>query len=419
MEETDSRGRTARIEAASWIVVGLLAFLARDNPRLVYPNVLYLFLLLLASSLGVSLTVRLWPQKTWTHALTLIAGFATIAGIQEWSGGEESNLWVLYLMPMFNAAILLEGHALAWTAFGACAANAAVDLALTDGWSPAASFGLALKTGILASAAGATWVLSRREREAGARARRQRAEIDRLESSLKATAEARERERGVAEIAAGGAAAVHDLGAPLMVIRAYTRLHLDHDADASDLERDLKRIEAAAGFCQSLVMGLLARAGGPTAPRSLKEVAETALSLTEPLLETRRVDVACRYPDKPLAVNTSGQDLERVLLNLIGNAAKVLSPGGRVTIRIGAETGRAFVAVEDDGPGLPSELLPRLFQPFATGGKGGTGLGLYASRETARRLGGDLTAENRPEGGARFTLRLPLVDAAKASATAS
>jgi signal transduction histidine kinase len=67
------------------------------------------------------------------------------------------------------------------------------------------------------------------------------------------------------------------------------------------------------------------------------------------------------------------------------------------------------LTIEDDGPGIPTQVLPRLFEPFFTTkptGKG-TGLGLSISYDIIKRMGGDITAENRSEGGARFMIVLP------------
>jgi signal transduction histidine kinase len=415
MDESESRRRTARIERALWIVMGVLAFLAKDNPDLVFPQTLYLFLALLASSLATSLSIRLAPQRTWLHGLCVVAGFASIAGLQQWSGGAESSLWTLYLLPVFTAAILLQGRELAWTATGACLTNGAVHA--FGGWDESTPFALALETGILASAAAATWTLARAEREAAANAGERRAEIERLERDV---ARRHEQEKGLTAIAAGGAGAAHDLTTPLMVIRAYARMHLDKGCDDPTLIKDLNRIESAALFCQELVAGLMARASGPATERSLRDAASSALMMAEPILKNRRILLERGACDAPLPVLAAPSDLERIVMNLLSNAAKILPPGGRVKVTVGAyadDPGRAEVVVEDDGPGIPADVLPRLFQPFATSapGAGGTGLGLFVSRAAARRLGGDLLAENPPGGGARFVLRLPLARAAAVS----
>lgn len=107
--------------------------------------------------------------------------------------------------------------------------------------------------------------------------------------------------------------------------------------------------------------------------------------------------------------------LVQILLNLLVNAGDALgeartasSRPGRITIRAEVDAHRVRLRVEDDGPGLPEGREQRLFDPFFTTkppGKG-TGLGLALSREFVSRVGGDLWAENRPEGGAAFTVAL-------------
>jgi signal transduction histidine kinase len=419
MKTQDDDKRHWLIEKALWIVMGLLAFLSKDNPDLIFPQALYLFLGLLASSLATGVAIRRAPRKTWLHALCVIASLASIAGLQEWSGGADSNLWALYLMPIFTAAILLEGRELAWTAAGACAANTA--LHFVDGWRDATLFTLGLENGILLCASAAMWTLSRAERSALATAAQRRREVVHLEQEA---AQHRRQENGLTSIAAGGAGAVHDLTTPLMVIKSYARLHLEQGVEDETVRKDFSRIDSAASLCQELVAGIMARASGPTTERSLREAVFNALSMVDPILKSRGISLDCEVRDAVLPVLAAPSDLERILLNLIGNAAKVLPAGGRVKVRMGLaaeDTSQATVDVDDDGPGIPADILPRLFQPFATSkpGAGGNGLGLFVSRAAARRLGGDLTAENRPQGGARFTLRLPLFRAASRNRGAS
>ncbi len=408
MNAQPRRGRAASFEAALWIVMVGLAFLAKDDPRLIYPQVLYFFSALLASTLAASLSVRLAPDRTWLHALALLSGLASIAGVQEWSGGTDSALWALYLLPLFSAAILLDARALAWTTLGACAADSALYIPLLTRWSPSASFELALKTAVLACAAAGLGLMARAEREAEERVRVQRREIEMLEESSRAATAAWEKERGMRTVSAAAARAAHDLSTPLMVVRSYAKLHLERGVADPVLAKDLSRIESAAAFCQGLCADLMSRASEAAAPRRLITVVEAAAALAEPVLRTRHVELEIAVVPG-LSICAVAQDVERVLLNLLGNAAKAMQNGGRVRVSARREErdGKswAIVCVEDDGPGLPEAVLARLFQPFTT--TGGTGLGLHLSREAARRLGGDLSAENIPGGGARFTLRLP------------
>ena len=78
-----------------------------------------------------------------------------------------------------------------------------------------------------------------------------------------------------------------------------------------------------------------------------------------------------------------------------------------ITIAGAVDAGRAVVAVLDNGPGIAAEALPRIFEPFYTTKASGTGLGLAISAGIVREFGGELTATNRPGGGAVFRLAFP------------
>lgn len=109
-----------------------------------------------------------------------------------------------------------------------------------------------------------------------------------------------------------------------------------------------------------------------------------------------------------------GEELRRLICNLVVNALQVAPPDTqvRVLIREGCGKGRSAgtvrLEVQDEGPGLPLEDGSLLFEPFFTTKPGGTGLGLAVSRRIARSHGGELSARNRREGGAAVALDLPL-----------
>jgi two-component system sensor histidine kinase KdpD len=110
--------------------------------------------------------------------------------------------------------------------------------------------------------------------------------------------------------------------------------------------------------------------------------------------------------DPDLVVCADTLVLERVLTNLLANAARYGRPP--VVVSATAEAGRLRISVEDAGPGIPPELVPRLFDRFARGlDAGGTGLGLAIARAYARAHGGDVAYEPRAEGGARFEISIP------------
>lgn len=103
--------------------------------------------------------------------------------------------------------------------------------------------------------------------------------------------------------------------------------------------------------------------------------------------------------------------IEQVIVNLLDNACNYTPPGTPIVIEVQMTNRHIEMTISDSGPGIPQNLLDRIFDKFyrlpgtATGG---TGLGLSISRGLVEAHGGTLIAENRPEGGARFRLRLPL-----------
>jgi signal transduction histidine kinase len=99
--------------------------------------------------------------------------------------------------------------------------------------------------------------------------------------------------------------------------------------------------------------------------------------------------------------------LIRVLANLLDNAVRACRSGG-TTIRVATlSEGEMFViCVEDDGPGVSPELVPRLFEKFARTRSGGTGIGLFFSRISVENWGGGIGYERSKTGGARFWIRL-------------
>ena len=104
--------------------------------------------------------------------------------------------------------------------------------------------------------------------------------------------------------------------------------------------------------------------------------------------------------------------LKQVVLNLIRNAIEAIPGGGRVLVECGLVEGQARLVVHDTGAGLPKDL--DIFQLFVTNKPRGTGLGLPIAHQIVLEHGGEISARNRPGGGASFTVTLP-VPKAKAS----
>ena len=140
---------------------------------------------------------------------------------------------------------------------------------------------------------------------------------------------------------------------------------------------------------------------------------DSALRIGAHLLKKKAIVVDRRYGALQ-PVRCAPAQINQVLLNLIANAAQAIEHGaGRITLRTQCLGGYAMVAVEDNGKGIPADVLPRIFEPFFTTkpvGQG-TGLGLSICQQIVQAHGGRIGASSTPGVGTRFVLALPLAAA--------
>jgi CheY-like chemotaxis protein len=126
--------------------------------------------------------------------------------------------------------------------------------------------------------------------------------------------------------------------------------------------------------------------------------------------DLQQVALETRYdPDLPPAL-ADRQQVQQVLLNLLTNALQAMSgkPRMRLSVTVTSLDDRLAVRVADSGPGIPAEVLPRIFDPFFSTKASGTGLGLSVSYAIARAHGGELSVSSTPGHGTTFTLVLPI-----------
>jgi len=136
-----------------------------------------------------------------------------------------------------------------------------------------------------------------------------------------------------------------------------------------------------------------------------------AVSRVTPAAQGKHVRVEVIHGVEVGACRTDAHRVEQILVNLLTNAIRHTPPATAVEVDVKVEPGQLVVRVSDQGGGVAADHLEEVFDVYHTkaGEEGrGVGLGLPLSRRLARLLGGDLSAGNRPEGGALFTLRLPL-----------
>lgn len=167
--------------------------------------------------------------------------------------------------------------------------------------------------------------------------------------------------------------------------------------------------QAGEGIQLALSIGRLvlelSRGNGPAArPVDVNEVIERTLRVSKVRApRSTRFEVELSVLPPAMADPTA---LLQVVMNLVLNATDAAGPRGRISIRSEYSGGQVVISVGDSGPGISPEVAPRLFQPFASGKRGGTGLGLTVSRTLVESLGGTLEVGSSALGGAEFRVVL-------------
>lgn len=152
----------------------------------------------------------------------------------------------------------------------------------------------------------------------------------------------------------------------------------------------------------------LSRGGSSGGLVELNATVSSVARLVEPTARAHSVRVHTTPLPEPLQVRADEADLQHALVNLLLNAIQASTPGGSVTLTLSQSTD-VRIRVTDEGCGIPREYLKRIFEPFFSVRKGGTGLGLFLSLNFVRRWGGDIRVESSSGLGSSFEISLPLL----------
>lgn len=204
----------------------------------------------------------------------------------------------------------------------------------------------------------------------------------------------------------------HDFNHVLDIVRrALAVLELHENAPPEERRRYREMIDRAAVDGSLIVRRLRDyMAGGTTRTQvNLTAVAQEAIELTRPLWRTHpALEVVSELHPVP-DMEAQRNDVERVLVNFIFNAVEALgSLPGRIVVHTEADADHVRAWVEDNGPGIAPENIPRLFEAYYTTKPQGMGLGLFGAAQIARDHGGTLNVRSEPGKATRFTLELPL-----------
>lgn len=222
--------------------------------------------------------------------------------------------------------------------------------------------------------------------------------------------DARARAEGEAMIGRLAATVAHEVNNPLAAIKNRIGL-LRRRLRKAEVE-ELDGVDAQIDRIGRIVRSLLDFSAHQVChePVSVGRIVKEAADLFAPSFRARGIGLEVDIPDNlPCPAGDAGA-IQQILVNLLENAREALV-GGQVRIAARDVDGSIEIMVEDDGPGLGPDP-ERLLRPHTSSKPGGTGLGLSIVRKICEEHGGTLIAENRPEGGARFTARLSIIGGA-------
>ena len=213
----------------------------------------------------------------------------------------------------------------------------------------------------------------------------------------------------------------HELRTPLNAILGYSELvELGVHGPVSDAQREaMGRIRRSGQHLLALVNNVLNLERSETnnletefATLKVVQLFDDASVLTRPQAEAKGITLTVQSPSPELSVLGEREKAGQVLVNLLSNAVKFTPAGGRIDLGYEIGDDAVTLRVSDSGPGIPSDSLHRIFEPFVQLESGltrraeGAGLGLAISRRLARLMGGDLTVESVLGKGSRFAFTL-------------
>lgn len=206
------------------------------------------------------------------------------------------------------------------------------------------------------------------------------------------------------------ASVAHEIRNPLTAIKLLVQAAQEPSSQSPLTAEDLRVIETEIRRMESSLKVFLDFTRPPRLERRqvrLLPVVQEVIGLIRGRAEKQRVQTQLDVTDPDMEVLVDVEQLRQVLVNLLLNSLDAQPRGGTIRISIRDDGPQLEICVADTGPGITADMLPRVFQPFASDKETGLGLGLVISRRIIEDHGGTISAENSPTGGAVIHVRLP------------
>ncbi len=197
--------------------------------------------------------------------------------------------------------------------------------------------------------------------------------------------------------------------------KSGSRLARHSSADTAEVAAKLEQyLDVAKGEIHRLdyivtqFLGAIRPAALQLKLASLNDVVAKTLDLLRPEIENRGITTKTKLARQLTATPIDTTQIQQVLVNLVKNASQAMSTGGTLTLLTGENSDGVWVSVSDTGGGIPQEQINRIFEPFYTTKKKGTGLGLMIVQRIVRAHNGRIELESNVDKGTTFRVWLPL-----------
>ena len=411
-----NRGRVSNFSRNSYEVVFsvfmvAIAYFYRNNSRIVYPKILYFFLLLMVSNFIFNqLLRRRFSVSLWSIDLILLFNLWGITGVLYYSGGGNSYFWVLYLLPIFASALLVSMKDVAGVVFLAALAVILFSLPV-DLMDLASVMSLLVKLSVFTLSAAVVYRTADAKKKAERNLMSKRREVEVMTRELLDKDTDMVRTASAGEVGQLVSGVMHDLGNSVSVILLSAQIAGEDEVVD---KRDIDRIVKAARFSKSMIFNALGIVRGQEyvfAPGSIQEPVENAVQLVDYAARKKGASIKVQLSPQLPRLNMSKVHIERLFVNTLSNSVSFIPQNGTVLVKGFTDGDKILIEISDNGPGFPEPMLKDGIKAFRTTRKesGSTGLGLYVCAQIAAKHGGELSISNGPSGGSLVKISLPAI----------
>jgi len=202
----------------------------------------------------------------------------------------------------------------------------------------------------------------------------------------------------------------HEVRTPLGILRSSAQM-LEREPQLSPRGHEMVRFVVSETDRLNRLVSTLLESARPKPPafthHDVHAIIEHALELLTQRAARRQITLTTEFRASPSTLLCDGEQVMQVILNLVLNALQILPNDGSVVVRTAIETEELIVEVADNGPGIPAEIRPRVFDPFFTTREEGMGLGLTVVQQIIKGHSGTITVRESSQGGASFRCTFP------------